>query len=114
MASQGHGLVEVESATNGRNQSWSCRAVRNALLCVCLLSLTLSTLQAGTFVVTNTLDSGAGSLRQALTDAISSGGGTITFSNVAGTIALLSPLPAIIANTSLLGPGINLLTVSAS
>ena len=49
-----------------------------------------------TFTVTNTNDSGPGSLRQAITDANAAGDGphTINFS-VAGTIALASNLPAI-------------------
>lgn len=47
---------------------------------------------AATIIVTNTNDSGAGSLRQALIDANS--GDTITFS-VSGTILLASPLPTL-------------------
>src|SRR6266480_4933594 len=53
---------------------------------------------AGTFVVTNTNDSGDGSLRQAIIDA-NIAGGTITF-NTPGptpTIPLQSPLPPITA-----------------
>src|SRR6185369_23171 len=106
--------VGAESATKGTRPSCSHRLMSIVLLCSSLLGFMLSTLQAGTFVVTNTLDSGAGSLRQAVLDANSNGGGTITFSNVVGTITLSSPLPAITANTSLLGPGTNSLTISAS
>lgn len=50
------------------------------------------------FIVTNTSDSGAGSLRQAITDANGMGGGAINF-NIAGsgvhTISPLSALPSI-------------------
>jgi len=60
-----------------------------------------STITPGVFMVTNTNDSGAGSLRQAMLDSntrINNGTNTIQF-NIAGagvqTIALLSPLPAI-------------------
>jgi uncharacterized repeat protein (TIGR03803 family) len=42
------------------------------------------------FFVTSTSDSGPGSLRQAISDANSSGGGTILFSGVAGIITLTS------------------------
>ncbi|HEU5101811.1 MAG TPA: right-handed parallel beta-helix repeat-containing protein, partial [Roseiflexaceae bacterium] len=51
--------------------------------------------QAASFVVTSFLDSGAGTLRQAIIDANASAGpDTITFS-AAGTINLNSPLPAL-------------------
>jgi hypothetical protein len=62
--------------------------------------------------VTNLNDSGSGSLRQAILDANAVGGDMIAFSNVTGTISLLSPLPTLAANISIAGPGTNLLTVS--
>jgi hypothetical protein len=62
--------------------------------------------------VTNTNDSGDGSLRQAILDANVAGGDEITFSNVTGTITLLSPLPALAANITITGPGRDVLTVS--
>ena len=49
---------------------------------------------AATFTVTTINDSGPGSLRQAILHAIVDGRGDIVFSNVTGTITLLSPLPA--------------------
>lgn len=68
-----------------------------AKVCV-LIALIFGTLQAAeaaTFIVSNTSDSGAGSLRQAILDANSTAGAdTITFS-VAGTISPASPLPTI-------------------
>src|ERR1700729_2177239 len=75
--------------------------------------LATSTLSAATFIVSNTGDSGGGSLRQAILNA-NSGGGNIVFSNVTGVISLGSPLPLITGNVNILGPGTNLLTVSGN
>src|SRR5436189_4942367 len=68
------------------------------LLVAALLSLKIAT--AATFTVTNTLDSGAGSLRAAITSANATGGGTnIIQFNIPGTnvqtITPASALPAI-------------------
>jgi hypothetical protein len=79
-----------------------------------LLLLTLLNFSASDLIAesdTNTNDSGAGSLRQAILDANASGGDEITFSNVTGTITLLSSLPALAANINITGPGTNLLTI---
>lgn len=65
-------------------------------------------------VVYTTADSGAGSLRYALLAANALGGGTITFSNVAGTILLQSPLPKIEHNINIVGPGQNTLAISGN
>ena len=70
--------------------------------------------QAATFPVTTTDDSGTGSLRQAILGANADGCGNIVFSSVAGTIALLSPLPCLDANITITGPGTNLLTISGN
>src|SRR5262249_8340756 len=81
---------------------------------LCLLSLlTLSICgRAATFVVTNTLDAGPGSFREALTNAsLSPGVDVITFSNVSGQITLLSAPPTL-EDTSIIGPGARLLTIS--
>src|SRR5208283_4160478 len=60
--------------------------------------------RAATLSVSITGDSGAGSLRQAITDAnAASGASTIEFS-VTGTITLLSTLPAITGNLTIDGP----------
>jgi hypothetical protein len=67
----------------------------------------------GTIPVTNTTDSGPGSLRTAITDANANPGSTINFS-VTGTITLLSALPAITANMTITGPGAASLTVSGN
>ncbi len=66
------------------------------------------------FVVINNNDSGGGSLRQAMLDANSGGGGNITFSNVTGQITLVTPLPQITANVNILGPGTDALRVSGN
>ncbi len=66
------------------------------------------------FVVINNNDSGGGSLRQAMLDANSGGGGDITFSNVTGQITLLSALPQITANINIFGPGTDALRVSGN
>src|SRR2546426_2846198 len=63
------------------------------------------------FTVSNNSDAGPGSLRQAILDANLAGGGTITFSDVSGTIVLASTLPALLTNTIILGPGADQLTV---
>ena len=69
---------------------------------------------ASTFTVTTTDDSGPGSLRQAIIDAIVNGYGEIVFSNVTGMITLLSRLPSLDANLTITGPGTNLLTISGN
>lgn len=69
---------------------------------------------AGTFLVSNRNDSGAGSLRQAITDANNSGGGTVDATGVKGTITLLTALPSFDSNITLNGPGAGQLTVERS
>ena len=68
------------------------------------------------FNVLNTNDTGAGSLRQAITDANTAGGqSTILFqAGVTGTIILGTALPDLDSDISLLGPGANELTVAQS
>src|SRR4026207_1363080 len=65
-------------------------------------------------VVVNNLDAGAGSLRQAITDACA--GSTITFDMgmVVSPIALTSGELSISQNLTINGPGSNLLTVQRS
>ena len=60
---------------------------------------------AGTFSVSNTNDSGAGSLRQAILDANAAGGGTINV-NSGGLLILASPLPIIAAPLAINGNGL--------
>src|SRR2546426_3705248 len=79
-----------------------------------VVALTLISTQAATFTVTTTADSGPGSLHQAILDANATNGeDTITFT-VNGTITLASALPPITDNTTISGPGTNLLTISGN
>ncbi|NGX60373.1 MAG: hypothetical protein KR126chlam3_01546, partial [Chlamydiae bacterium] len=68
---------------------------------MCLLGITGS-LWSGTLTVTNMNDTGAGSLRDAITNA--SSGDSIVF-DTGGTITLDSPLPKIDKNLSINGSG---------
>jgi trimeric autotransporter adhesin len=76
----------------------------------------LGAVQTNYLTVTNLSDSGAGSLRQAISDAIASFGssGDIIFqSGLTGTIQLASPLPEInTSDVTITGPGANVLTAS--
>ncbi|HYV09388.1 MAG TPA: Calx-beta domain-containing protein [Pyrinomonadaceae bacterium] len=75
-----------------------CLRVRYCLLLILLLGCQLTARAATTFVVTNTNDSGAGSLRQAILDANANpGSDVITFNVGSGlkTIMLASKLPDI-------------------
>jgi len=100
---------------------WSCRRRVRAvgvfgLLAGCVAVAAPTAAQAApTYLVTNTHDSGPGSLRAALLaiDA-STSGGVADLRKVTGTIALASPLPALSGADQLLGPGAPALTVSGS
>jgi uncharacterized protein (TIGR03437 family) len=66
---------------------------------------------SASLVVTTLADSGAGSLRAAITNAnASSGGVTITFA-VTGTINLLSALPVLTQSMTIAGPGASSLAI---
>ena len=73
-----------------------------------------TTCNAADYVVVTNSDSGPGSLRQAILDANANGGGTITFSNLTGTISLQSGLPALTTNITISGPGSSQLTLLCS
>jgi hypothetical protein len=77
--------------------NFSIRKIANYALGICaVFILGVSLAQAATFTVSNTNDSGAGSLRDAITQANASAGpDNIIFTTGAGTINLLTPLPAI-------------------
>src|SRR6266851_2095451 len=66
--------------------------------------------------VTNTNDSGAGSLRQTLTDVLAgTASGPVDFTpGVTGTINLASALPTINTNITINGPGAAVITVRRS
>ena len=75
-----------------------------------LYATTLQT-QAATVTVTNTNDSGPGSLRQALADA--NDGDTITFA-VSGTITLTSGGLPVTKNLTISGPGADQLSIDGN
>ena len=74
----------------------------------------VSPARAATFTVTNTNDSGAGSLRQAIVEANAApGADTIAFST-SGTIRLTSGGLSVLDNLTINGPGVASLTVSGN
>ena len=81
---------------------------RFAIIGILLLCGTAMQARAATITVTNTNDSGAGSLRQAL--AIANNGDTINFA-VTGTITLTSGGLMIDKNVTISGPGANQLSI---
>src|SRR5437773_3441606 len=80
-------------------------------ICFVLVCAVVISVHANVITVTNTNDSGPGSLRQALVDA--NDGDTITFA-VTGTIGLTSGELAIDKNVTITGPGPDTLAVSGS
>src|SRR4051812_20283085 len=68
--------------------------------------------RAATFTVTNTNDSGAGSLRQAILDANSTAGQDTISITATGTITLASNLPLVLDAVIIVGPGSTQLTIS--
>src|SRR5438876_9263283 len=81
----------------------------SVLICFVLVCAVVISVHANVITVTNTNDSGPGSLRQALADA--NDGDTITFA-VTGIIAVTSGELVINRNITVSGPGANLMTVS--
>ena len=81
--------------------------MRNSLVILILLLLFGSAANAATFTVTNTLDSGTGSLRQAIIDANSSPVPDLIEFSIPGNgireIRLTTPLPAITGTTHIDG-----------
>jgi len=102
---------------HGRRSSRSCRGKSGLVTCCLLLILALAGLlspsvRAADLVVSTLSDSGAGSLREAISDANNNGEhDTITFS-VEGTIALSATLPMIASDMDINGPGSGKLTIS--
>lgn len=89
--------------------------VRVAAAIRAVLMLTVAALlplPAATITVSNTDDSGAGSLRQAIADAVS--GDVIDCSGISGTIVLTSGQLTINKSLTINGPGADLLEVSGN
>ena len=85
-----------------------CAAFAAALLAVPAMA------SADNFPVTNTNDSGPGSLRRAINDAQANGGGDAITINATGTVTLASPLPTISSDIKVTGPGITRFVVSGA
>src|SRR2546423_9065440 len=80
-------------------------------MCLSILCLIALSTQAATITVSNTNDSGAGSLRQAIADA--NDGDTIDF-GVAGTITLTTDLLLVENSINISGPGSNNLAIDGN
>src|ERR1043166_2883447 len=81
------------------------------LTCLGIIFAFVTSVQANVITVTNTNDSGPGSLRQAL--MIANDGDTITFT-VTGTITLTSGGLLIAKNITISGPGSNQLSIDGN
>lgn len=79
-----------------------------------VLGMAVQQVGAATYIVSNLNDSGAGSLRQAITDAnLTTEADRIFFAdNLTGTIHLASELPTITKPLSIIGPGPSVLEIS--
>jgi hypothetical protein len=112
----GQSYVDV-SVTPDANASGEADAAENLTLDLASNSSIQATVRiaASGTLVTNTNDSGEGSLRQAILNVDAGVGHTITFApGVSGTIMLASALPALTQDVQMIGPGANLLTVSGA
>jgi fibronectin-binding autotransporter adhesin len=85
-------------------------------VCLVAVSLAAARVQGATLLVNNTSDAGVGTLRQALQDNESLGGGnTVVFvGGAVGIITLTSGELVIGTNVTLVGPGADVLTVSGN
>src|SRR5205085_5717173 len=99
----------------GRMRSRFTTTMKAAIAAACVmawLSCFTTCGEAATLTVTNTNDSGAGSLRDAI-NAADYDGDTINFApGVTGTITLTSGHLVITKNLTISGPGANVLTIS--
>src|SRR5579884_1712797 len=99
-----HGWRPAEGT---RRQRFVARSLLAGVTVALALFTTISARAQQTFVVSNTNDSGLGSLRAAITASNTAGGtNTITFA-VGGTITLASELPGITSNVKIDGVGNN-------
>jgi len=91
------------------------RKLFQIVMLVFVLLCSLNRANAATYLVTNTNDSGAGSLRQAILDAnANSGSDIIDATGVTGTITLTTGQLSITDGVTISGPGANLLSVSGN
>jgi predicted outer membrane repeat protein len=90
----------------------SRRPLVNALMASGLTLVALQAAHAATFTVTNTNDSGAGSLRQAIISANGSAGADIINFSVTGTITLTTGEMLVSEAVTITGPGASNLTVT--
>jgi hypothetical protein len=81
---------------------------------VVVLALVLWHSVAHAIPVTNTNDAGAGSLRDAITQANQAQGSNTIAISATGTIALVSPLPVMSFTLTITGPGADKLTIQGS
>lgn len=79
------------------------------LLSIGVISFGASPANAATLVVTTGTNSGAGSLREALSNAVN--GDTITFASNVTDITLTSALPTVTVGLTITGPGADILTI---
>ena len=89
------------------------------IVAICMIGVSAANVQAATFTVMNTNDSGAGSLRQAIADANTAGGAdTIDFDAgvfaTSQTITLTTGELVINGEVTINGPGADKLTISGN
>lgn len=114
VASRGGGLSPSFRRLNKRESVKVARKLTVVFAGVILVALTLVTTTAAwasTLAVTNTNDSGAGSLRQAIIDANANSDSNVIELSATGTIDLQSPLPTLNTDMTINGPGADELTV---
>ena len=103
-------VISKKAAVN-RMKTSTTFIMKSAASCVALAFAVVTSIQADTITVTNTNDSGPGSLRQALADA--SDGDTIDF-GVTGSIGLTSGELVVDKNVTISGPGAGNLSVDGN
>src|SRR5437016_13583507 len=86
--------------------------IRLAAICVALLSAIGKPAHAAIIPVTNTNDSGPGSLRQAL--AIANNGDTIDATGISGAITLTSGVLLVDKSVTINGPGADVLAIDGN
>jgi hypothetical protein len=108
------GQAETWKSSLGSSDSESRGSWRLLSACSVVLLLAATAQAQSTYTVTTIADSGAGSLRDAITQANATSGNTINFTGLRGMIVLQSALPTITQNMTITGPGSSLLTISGN